>query len=75
MNLLTRLFPKARAEVLRLVLGQPGRELHLRDFSRLAGFTPATIQKELANFTAAGLVTSRCDGNRLYFRANTAHPV
>ena len=75
MFVLARLFPKARAEVLRLLMGQPGRELHLRDLSRLAGLTPATLQKELANFTASGLVTSRRDGNRLYFRANTDHPV
>lgn len=74
MNLLAHLFPKARAEVLRLVIGEPERELHLRDISRLAGLTPATLQKELANFTSAGLVTARRDGNRLYFRANAQHP-
>lgn len=75
MPVLDRLFPKARAEVLRLLMGQPEKELHLRDLSRLAGLTPATLQKELVNFTASGLVTSRRDGNRLYFRANTEHPV
>ena len=75
MNLLAHLFPKARSEVLRLLLGQPGRELHLRDLARLARLSPAALQKELANLTTSGLIISRRDGNRLYFRANTQHPV
>ncbi len=75
MNLLTILFPKARGAILRLLFGQPGREYHLRDLSRQAELTAAAVQKELAGLAAAGVVSSRRDGNRLYFRANTAHPV
>jgi predicted nucleotidyltransferase len=75
MNPMSALFPKARAESLRLLFAEPGREVHLRDLARLAGLTPAAMQKELARLSEAGLVRSRRDGNRLYFRAETAHPI
>jgi DNA-binding transcriptional ArsR family regulator len=74
MSLLNRLFPKGRAEVLRLLFGEPKRELHLRDLSRLAQLSAASLKKELAILTDTDLVTSRRDGNRLYFKANTNHP-
>jgi predicted nucleotidyltransferase len=75
MNLLSALFPKARAETLRLLFGDPGREVHLRDLARLASLSPAAMQKELAFLVELGLVRSRRDGNRLYFQADAAHTV
>ena len=75
MSTLTDLFPKARAEILRLLFDDPAKEVHLRDLARHAGLTPAALQRELGNLSSAGLVTPRRDGNRLYFRANTGHPL
>lgn len=75
MNALTDLFPKARAEILRLLFADSGKELHLRDLARLASLTPAAIQKELAYLSEIGVVRSRRDGNRLYFQAEMSHPV
>lgn len=75
MNALTALFPKARAKILRLLFSETGKELHLRDIARLADLTPAAIQKELAYLSEIGVVRSRRDGNRLYFQAETSHPV
>ncbi|WP_395742309.1 nucleotidyltransferase domain-containing protein [Prosthecobacter sp.] len=75
MNALTALFPKARAETLRLLFAQPRREIYLRDLARLAGLTPAAMQRELVFLSELGLVRSRRDGNRLYFQADTAHPI
>jgi len=75
MSTLTALFPKARAETLRLLFAQPGREIYLRDLARLAGVTPAAVHKELAFLCKLGLVRSRRDGNRLYFQADRFHPV
>lgn len=68
------LFPKTRAEVLRLLFEDPARESHLRDLARGAGLSPAALQRELTSLAGSGLVLSRRDGNRLYFKANTAHP-
>jgi len=75
MNALSDLFPKARAEILRLLFDDPAKESHLRDLARLAGLTAAALQRELANLTKGGLLISRRNGNRLYFRANTSHPL
>lgn len=75
MKLLPILFPKVRAQVLRLLFAEPTRELHLRELTRQSGLTLGTMQDELKKLLAADLVTSRRDGNRRYFRANAAHPL
>jgi predicted nucleotidyltransferase len=75
MSALTDLFPKTRAEILRLLFETGDQEIHLRDLARLADLSPAALQKELASLAAKELVLTRRDGNRLYFRANTAHPL
>lgn len=72
---LTAIFPKARAEVFRLLFAEPGKETHVRDLARLAGMTPAAMQKELSYLQEIGLVVGERDGNRLYFRAETTHPL
>jgi predicted nucleotidyltransferase len=72
---LKHLFPKTRAEILRLLFENAERETHLRDLARMAGLSPASLQKELATLATLELITARPDGNRLYFRANTAHPI
>jgi len=69
------IFPKVRAELLRLLFVDPERSLHLRDLARSSGLAVGTIQREIANMRDADLIVERRDGNRLYFRANTAHPI
>lgn len=75
MNALSDLFPKTRAEILRLLFETGDQEIHLRDLARLAGLSPAALQKELTNLAAKEFVLTRRDGNRLYYRANVAHPL
>jgi predicted nucleotidyltransferase len=75
MSALSDLFPKARAEVLRLLFETGDQEIHLRDLARLAALSPAGLQKELTSLAAKELVLTRRDGNRVYYRANTAHPL
>lgn len=80
MKLLHLLFPQVRAEVLRLLFGDAGRELHGRelhgrDLARQSGLNVKTVQDELEKLSRADLVTSRRDGNRRYFRANASHPL
>lgn len=75
MNLLFRLFPKARAELLRLLFADAAREIHVRDLERKSGLSVKTIQAELEKLSGADLVVSRRDGNRRYFRANVSHPI
>jgi len=75
MNLLAVLFPQVRAEVLRLLFAEAGRELHLRELTRQTGLGLGTVQGELEKLSAADLVTSSRDGNRRYYRANANHPL
>ena len=75
MSVLTVLFPQVRAEVLRLLFADASRELHLRDLTRQSGLGLGTVQDELEKLSSSDLVTSRRDGNRRYYRANSAHPL
>ena len=75
MNLLETLYPKVRAEILRLLFAEAGRQMYLRELARSSGLAVGTMQKEVANLVAADLLVERRDGNRLYFSANTEHPV
>ncbi len=75
MSLLQILFPQVRAEVLRLLFADETRELHLRELTRQSRLSLGTLQTEVEKLRAADLLLSRRDGNRLYFRANAAHPL
>jgi len=75
MNALEQLFPKARAELIRLLFADSTRSLHLREIVRLSGLALGTIQREVAKMSASKLIVERRDGNRLYFRANTQNPI
>lgn len=75
MSVLAVLFPQVRAEVLRLLFADASRELHLRDLTRQSGLGLGTVQGELEKLSSSDLVTSRRDGNRRYYRANSAHPL
>src|SRR5690625_4876940 len=54
-GLIEQLFPKARAELLRLLFTDPVRSLHLRDLARLSGLAVGTIQREVAHLRDAGI--------------------
>lgn len=75
MKILHLLFPQVRAEVLRLLFADAERELHGRDLARQSRLNVKTIQDELGKLSKADLMTSRRDGNRRYYRANTSHPL
>jgi predicted nucleotidyltransferase len=73
MSALSDLFPKTRTEIFRLLFVDGNQEIHLRDLARLAGLSPAALQKELTTLATKELVLTRRDGNRLYYRANIGH--
>ncbi|NBB81116.1 MAG: toxin-antitoxin system toxin subunit [Verrucomicrobia bacterium] len=75
MNIIEHIFPKTRAELLRLLFTNPEQSLHLRDLARLSGLALGSIQREVANLRDAELILEERDGNRLYFKANTANPI
>jgi uncharacterized protein len=66
---------RVRAEIFRLLFGLDEKELHLREIERQASLSLGTIRQDLQKLVKLDLVTTRRDGNRLYYRANTEHPL
>jgi len=75
MNTIHVLFPKVRAEIIRLLFADASASYHLRKLSRLSHLALGTLQTEVQKLAKAELLLTRRDGNRLYFRANPDHPV
>lgn len=76
MNTLAELLSsRVKAEIFRLLFGVTPRELHVREIERQSGLADATVRQELRRLSGLGIVESRQDGNRMYYRANTRHPL
>lgn len=73
-SLLDALFPKTRQAVLSALLLHPEKWWYLSDLARHIGVPPSSLQRELSSLTAAGLLSRRKDGNRVYYQANPASP-
>ena len=69
------LFPRARKNVLTLMLMDPRRRWHLRDVVRRTGCAIGTVRRELAGLAACGILVATRDGNRAYYQANPACPI
>lgn len=74
-QLLTLTGSKTRAEIFRLLFQRPGTELYLRELQRRSGLSVRPVQQELSKLAQIGLVKLRNDGNRIYYGANTEHPL
>jgi DNA-binding transcriptional ArsR family regulator len=66
---------RVRAEIFRLLFGLNEKELHLREVQRQAGLSLGTIRQDLQKLQKLDLVKTRRESNRLYYRANTEHPL
>jgi DNA-binding transcriptional ArsR family regulator len=76
MNMLAELLSsRVKAEIFRLLFGVAPRELHVREIERQSGLADATVRQELRRLSRLGVVESRRDGNRTYYRANIRHPL
>src|ERR1700730_15112499 len=74
-SLLDALFPKARAEILRLLFGGKRRPRYVREIMRVSDLALRSIQDELKRLSAIGLVVSHSNGFHRFFSPNTAHPL
>ncbi len=66
---------KTRAELLRLLFNGNEAEHYLRGLEKLTGIQVRSIQKEVKNLMELDLLKSRKDGNRIYYSANSHHPL
>jgi predicted transcriptional regulator len=74
-TVLNILFPQVRAEILRLLFSDPARQRYVRELMAMSGLALGTVQEELANLSAAGLITSWSNGYHRFYRANGDHPL
>jgi predicted transcriptional regulator len=72
-TILEILFPRVRAEILRLLFSDPARQCYVRELMTMSGLALRTVQEELANLSAAGLVTNWSNGYHRFYRANRDH--
>ena len=66
---------RVRSEIFRLLFGLSDRQLHIREMERRTGLSVATVRQELQKLSRMQLVEAQRSGNRLYYRANTSHPL
>ena len=75
MSLAHALFTDRRSRIFRWLFGMPERSFHLNELLRLTQLGSASLQQELKQLTAAGLVSTERVGNLKMFQANPNCPV
>lgn len=68
------LFTRTQRRLLGLLYGHPERSYYANEIVRLAGVGTGAVQRELANFVAAGILSVRRMGNQKHFQANPECP-
>ncbi len=71
---LDSLFPRTRQAILASTLLDPERSWYLSDLAKHIGVPPSSLQRDLANLVAAGILSRREEGNRVYFRPDRSCP-
>jgi len=67
---------KIREEIFRILFGVvPDTAFHMREIERRTGFAIGTVQTELKKLNRLEIITRVKDGNRVYYKANTGHPL
>jgi predicted nucleotidyltransferase len=69
------LFPKVRQRVLAVLFGRPDRSYYANEVIALAQSGTGAVQRELADLSAAGLLTVSKLGNQKHYQANASTPV
>ena len=75
LSALDLLFPKVRAEILRVLFSEPKKQRYVRELMVMSRLALRTVQEELATLTALGVVTSWSNGYHRFYRANPNHPL
>lgn len=74
-SLIEVLFPKVRAEMLRLLFSVPLKQRYLRELTNMSGLALCTVQDELRKLAAVGLIHTWTDRKRRFSCANRNHPL
>lgn len=74
LNVADVLFTPVKQDILAATYGQPDRWWYLSELASFAGKTPSTLQRELTSLAACGILRTKRDRSRLYFRAEADSP-
>jgi len=69
------LFPRVRAELLRLLFAEPPQHRYVRELMNMSGLALHTVQDELRKLNALGLIVTWSNGYHRFYRANQDHPL
>lgn len=72
---LAALFPTLRGDVLAATFSQPEKWWYLSELAQFVGTSPSGLQRELKALVDGGILETRREGTRAYFKANTQSPV
>jgi predicted nucleotidyltransferase len=72
---LAALFPTIRGDVLVATLTQPDKWWYLSELAAFLRTTPSSLQREMRALVHGGILESRREGTRAYFKAATASPL
>jgi len=69
------IFPKVRAEIVRLLFSAPPKQRYVRELVAMSGLALSTVQDELHKLNIVGLVTSWSNRYQRFYQANRNHPL
>src|SRR5438128_10759141 len=69
------LFPKVRAQILRLLFDVSNKQSHVRELMRRSGLALSTVQDELSKLQAIGIIRSYSHRNYRFYLADSRHPL
>jgi DNA-binding transcriptional ArsR family regulator len=72
---LDALLPKTRQGVLAATFVQPERSWYISELARRLGVPSSSLQRELHDLTAAGILKSHRQGRMVYYQANAQSPL
>ena len=73
--ILAALFPTVRRDVLAATLTHPEKWWYLSELAQFLGTSPSSLQRELKALVDGGILETRREGTRAYFKADTGSPV
>jgi predicted nucleotidyltransferase len=73
--ILVALFPTIRGKVLTATLTQPEKWWYLSELAQFLGTSPSSLQRELKALVDGGILETRREGTRAYFKADKRSPV
>ena len=74
-SIVSVLFSRTQQRLLSALLLKWHQPLYAAELANLCGVRPSTLQRDLAKYARAGILTMSRSGNRTYFKANEACPV